>query len=708
VGSTRTISATPNAGFSFTAWNDGNTSANRQVVVPAGGATYTAQFSSVSAQPDIDVIGRGVSMVAGDSTPSVADDTDFGLAVVVAGSVRRTFTIRNVGGAALVLGGTPLVAKSGPHTADFVVAQPTATTLASGQTVTFEVVFTPTAGGNRSAVLSISSNDADTPTFAFSIAGAGTVASAAHSRVGSGYQAQSTITVSNTFTFGDAAEALGWQVLLPSGWSFVSQSGDAGDVGPVVGATQVLEWAWTNPTAGPVNFTYTLAVPAGQSGEKQLAALAILRSGGRWAQFLVRPDPLPLLQAAWHAADTNRDFRLSLGELTRVIELYNARNGTVRTGAYVIQDGTEDGFATDPTRASGVTATLVRFHSADSDRNGSIGLNELTRVIQLYNFRVGTTRTGDYRVQAGSEDGFAPGPASADPVLPPVPVTAAATEVTTNGFRTNWTAISGINGLKLDVATDAAFTNFVAGYNNRDVNGNAAGESVTGLSPGTTYYYRLRSFLFGGATSANSVAIAVTTAGTAVPVPVVSAATEVTMTSFRAHWTAISGINGQKMDVATDAAFTSFFADHFDRDVNADNASVVVSGLTPGTTYFVRFRAILAGVTGANSAVVTVTTVPVPMPVVSAATEVTTTSFRANWTAISGINGLKLDVATDAAFTNFVAGYNNRDVNGNAASQTVTGLSPGTTYYYRLRSFLFGGATSVNSATISAVTAGAP
>ena len=43
-------------------------------------------------------------------------------------------------------------------------------------------------------------------------------------------------------------------------------------------------------------------------------------------------------------ADTRRDGRLSLSELLRVIELYNARSGTSRTGAYWAAVGTSDGF----------------------------------------------------------------------------------------------------------------------------------------------------------------------------------------------------------------------------------------------------------------------------------------------------------------------------------------------------------------------------
>ena len=35
---------------------------------------------------------------------------------------------------------------------------------------------------------------------------------------------------------------------------------------------------------------------------------------------------------------------------------------------------------------------------------------KLLRVIELYNYRVGTERTGQYHIQADTEDGFAPGP----------------------------------------------------------------------------------------------------------------------------------------------------------------------------------------------------------------------------------------------------------------------------------------------------------
>ncbi len=199
-------------------------------------------------------------------------------------------------------------------------------------------------------------------------------------------------------------------MLLPPGWAFVSGTATQGDTRPAAGTTELLEWAWTTPPTSPLTFTYSLQIPAGQTGPQELVAVAILCQGLAPVEMLAQPDPLTLSPYLTHSADSNRDNRLSLVELTRVIELYNARDGTVRTGGYRPQDGSEDGFATDPSGGGVAPSGFVRFHSADTNRDGRLSLFELTRVIELYNTRSGTPRTGAYHVQAGTEDGFAPGP----------------------------------------------------------------------------------------------------------------------------------------------------------------------------------------------------------------------------------------------------------------------------------------------------------
>lgn len=232
---------------------------------------------------------------------------------------------------------------------------------------------------------------------------------ATHNVIGPGYVPGENVTIANTVTFAGNAKALGWQVLIPEGWSLVSVTGSEGDIKPAPGATQLLEWAWTNEPPGPVSFNYTLKPPLNATGDHAVAALVSLRLESNPLQLLAKPDPLMVRRTVLHSADTSGDGKLSLFELVRIIELYNTRNGTTRTGSYKIDLAGEDGFAPD-TALSGISPGLPYYHNADSNHDAKIGLLELTRVIELYNYRQGSVRTGAYHASVGSEDGFAPGP----------------------------------------------------------------------------------------------------------------------------------------------------------------------------------------------------------------------------------------------------------------------------------------------------------
>ena len=129
----------------------------------------------------------------------------------------------------------------------------------------------------------------------------------------------------------------------------------------------------------------------------------------------------------------------------------------------------------------------------------------------------------------------------------------------------------------------------------------------------------------------------------------------------------------------------------------AATSSVVSSS---GTYYF-RARS-AAGCWGPEgSAVVTINTTPIA-PVASAASAIGSSTFVANWAAAAGATSYSLDVSTANNFSSFVSGFNNLSV-GNVLTYNVTGLSPSTTYYYRVRASSTCG-TSVSSNTITVAT----
>jgi hypothetical protein len=273
-----------------------------------------------------------------------------------------------------------------------------------------------------------------------------------------------------------------------------------------------------------------------------------------------------------------------------------------------------------------------------------------------------------------------------------------ATSITSSGFTANWNSVSAASGYRLDVSTSSTFNSYVSGYQNFNV-ANATSRSVTGLNSSTTYYYRIRAYISGGP-SDNSNTISVTTLPNAPSTPTANAATSITNTSFTANWSTTSGATTYRVDVSTSSQFSSYVTGYQDLNVgNVTSRSVI--GLVASTTHYYRVRATNAGGTSANSNTITVTTLPnaPSTPTANAATNVTSSSFRANWNSVSGAAGYRLDVSTSSTFSSFLSGYHDLDV-GNVTNKTVTGLNANTVYYYRLRAYNAGG-TSGNSNTMS-------
>lgn len=118
--------------------------------------------------PDIQILGNGISIETGDTTPDIADGTDFGAATA---TVTRAFTITNLSDSAtLTLSDSPRVTLTS-GSGNFTLTQDAATgSIAPLGSTTFEITY-DAAGGMHTAQVSVASSDANLPTYTFELKG---------------------------------------------------------------------------------------------------------------------------------------------------------------------------------------------------------------------------------------------------------------------------------------------------------------------------------------------------------------------------------------------------------------------------------------------------------------------------------------------------------------------------------------------------------
>jgi hypothetical protein len=84
------------------------------------------------------------------------------------------------------------------------------------------------------------------------------------------------------------------------------------------------------------------------------------------------------------------------------------------------------------------------------------------------------------------------------------------------------------------------------------------------------------------------------------------------------------------------------------------------------------------------------TVTPPGAPAAPTFSSVTSTGFTVNWVTDSSATSYRLDVSTSSTFASYVR----QDLTVSGTSQAVTGLTPGTTYYARVRAVNSAGASS--------------
>jgi endoglucanase len=280
-----------------------------------------------------------------------------------------------------------------------------------------------------------------------------------------------------------------------------------------------------------------------------------------------------------------------------------------------------------------------------------------------------------------------------------------ATAVSATQINLTWNAVPNTG------VTYAVFYGTSTGSENTALASGITGTAyqATGLTPGTTYYFIVRSISPGG-TSAPSTQASATTQVTGVPVvpvtptqptaptaPTGLTASAASSTQINLAW-APSSTSGVTYNVYTGSSAGSIGTLVVSGQVGTGYA---VTGLTPNTTYFYAVTAVnSAGTSPASNAASAITQAPaVPAaPTGVQATATSSTQINVTWTAsasASSTAGLTYSVFSGTA----PGAETNQVASGLTATYfAATGLTASTTYYYVVKAVSGSGSSSSTSA----------
>lgn len=160
---------------------------------------------------------------------------------------------------------------------------------------------------------------------------------------------------------------------------------------------------------------------------------------------------------------------------------------------------------------------------------------------------------------------------------------------------------------------------------------------------------------------------------------------------FVLDWNSVPGVDRYYLEVSYDEQFDRFVSGYKDRNFRSDgNHSVRLEDLRPNQYYYARLRSQNLFTESNRSETIKIV-LPPESPSIRASSNISVTEFTANWESLElGDPGSDyqpeylLDVSYNEDFTNILPDYNGLNM-GNDNSYVVTGMDPGTTYYYRVK-----------------------
>jgi len=228
---------------------------------------------------------------------------------------------------------------------------------------------------------------------------------------------------------------------------------------------------------------------------------------------------------------------------------------------------------------------------------------------------------------------------------------------------------------------------------------NATAFSDTGLTANTTYFYRVRGTnALGNSGYSNTANTATLPNAPTAPTglnAVASSSTQIDLT-----WADVAGETGYKIERSPDdSTWTQIATPAANATSYSDSA-----GLTASTAYYYRICATNAGGDSSYSTSANATTLPNPpgAPTALNATGANSSTMSLTWTDnANNETGFKIERSPDNATWSQI-----NTVGANVVSYTdATGLSPSTTYYYRIRAYNAGGDSAYSTVDPGTTTA---
>jgi phosphodiesterase/alkaline phosphatase D-like protein len=301
--------------------------------------------------------------------------------------------------------------------------------------------------------------------------------------------------------------------------------------------------------------------------------------------------------------------------------------------------------------------------------------------------------TYHFRIKAAGRDGAVYGPDMqfTTGTAPPVTTTSDAAKISTNSARLNGELSSLGTASSINVSFEwgtatGSYTHTTA--DQAKTSTGAFSADLTGLTPGTTYYYRAKADGDGDAVYGEEKPF---TTPTTAPSVTTNDATNFATTSatLKGELTSLgtaSSVNVSFEWGTATGSYTHTTADQAKTSTGAFSADL--TGLTPGTTYYYRAKADGDGdaVYGEEKPFTTPTTAP--SVTTNDATNFATTSatLKGELTSLGTASSVNVSFEWGTAtgsYTHTTA--DQARIGTGAFSADLTGLTPGTTYYYRVK-----------------------